>query len=173
MIKKHLLKLHKLRLFFYITLYIIAQGCVSVKIPGTELTPSKNVQLEQPNPTLFSEIKVASSDKTWISKITGNTISYLSDCQKNSDPSLEQMQAEAFSVLENTKILQTAKVEYNSREAQTSLVEGTVDGVPIKMKILVFKKNGCNFTISFGGVKKNFDSELGEFELFQNKFKVN
>lgn len=82
------------------------------------------------------------------------------------------MQSDAISVLENPKILQENQIEFNMRKAQESISEGSVDGVLIKMKILVFKKNGCNIIISYGGVKKNFNLELSEFQNFLTHFKI-
>lgn len=159
-------------IFISIFSFLFLSHCVSVKLNNTEVSPAKDIRFESPNSQIFSEIKVLSSDKAWISKSTGNTISYYSDCQKNSDPSLELMQSDAISVLENPKILQENQIEFNMRKAQESISEGSVDGVLIKMKILVFKKNGCNIIISYGGVKKNFNLELSEFQNFLTHFKI-
>lgn len=156
----------------WIALFAFAfSSCVSVSLQKTEAISAKDVNFEQPA-LPFESISLNSADKTWISKASGNTISYLSDCQKNSDPTLEQMQNETTSVVDNLNVLEINSIPFNSRTGLTSTVEGMVDGVPVKMKVLVFKKNTCNYTLTFAGVKKHFDQELKYFEQFQSSFKA-
>lgn len=146
-------------------------GCVSVSLPGNEVAPAKNVEYR--NPELpFEEIKLKTADHTWISKTTGNTVSFLSDCQKNSDPSLEQMLNDSTSVIDHLKVIETQENLFNARSSLESIVEGTVDGVPVKMKVLVFKKNSCNYTLTFAGLKNKFASESTAFEKFQTSFRA-
>lgn len=146
-------------------------ACVSVKIPSGVGTPAKDVKYTAPTAP-FKEIKVASGDKAWLSGRTGNTISFLSDCNGSADPSLQQLEGESLVVLDKLKILQTQAFEFNGREAQRTQAQGEVDGVPVKTELVVFKKNGCNFTLSYGGVAKSFESEKQYFEKFVESFKA-
>lgn len=146
-------------------------ACVSVKLPSGTGTPAKDLKYNAPD-SPFQEIKVNSGDKAWLSGATGNTISYLSDCNGNADPTLEQLQTDSLGVLDKLKISQSKTFDYNGREALRTLAEGEVDGVPVKTDLVVFKKNGCNFTITYGGVAKTFDSEKRTFEKFLESFKA-
>ena len=87
-------------------------NCVSVSLQKNELEPAKNVGYQIPLAP-YEEIKLKSADKTWISKTTGNTLSFLSDCQKNSDPTLEQMLSDSVSVLDGLKISDNKELPYN------------------------------------------------------------
>ena len=146
-------------------------ACVSVKIPSGVGTPAKDVKYTAPAAP-FKEIKVTSGDKAWLSGSTGNTISFLSDCNGSADPSLQQLEGESLVVLDKLKILQTQAFEFNGREAQRTQAQGEVDGVAVKTEIIVFKKNGCNFTLSYGGVAKSFESEKQHFEKFVESFRA-
>ena len=165
-------------LIFYIKLFCIPialassfSSCVSVSLPGQEISPAKNVEFKSPE-TPFEEINLKSADRTWISKITGNTVSFLSDCQKNSDPTLEQMLSDSTSVIDHLKIIESQEGIFNNRSSLESIVEGSVDGVPVKMKVLVFKKNSCNYTLTYAGLKIKFTSEFNTFENFQTSFRA-
>ncbi|MBL7668979.1 MAG: hypothetical protein JNM39_00715 [Bdellovibrionaceae bacterium] len=148
---------------------ILASSCVSVSLDKNKVVPAKNVRFNAPD-SPFEEIDIPNSDKTWISAVSGNTISFLSDCQKNSDPTLEQMLTDSFSVLEGLHASQSETLTYNSRQALQMTSEGFVDGVPIKMKALVFKRNSCNYTLTYAGVSKKFPRELDQFSRFLQSF---
>lgn len=149
--------------------FVLATSCVSVSLEKSEAVRAKNVRFRAPEPP-FEEIKIPNSDKTWISAVSGNTISFLSDCQKNSDPTLEQMQGDSFSVLEGLHNSESETLTFNSRQALLMTSEGLVDGVPIKMKALVFKRNACNYTLTYAGVSKKFPRELDQFKSFLQSF---
>jgi hypothetical protein len=134
-------------------------------------TPAKDVQFQVPEKP-FQEIKVLTADKAWLSAETGNTISFLSECNGNVDPTLEQLQNESLTVLDKLKILQAKNLEFNGREALRTEAQGEVDGVPVKMELLIFKKNNCNYTLSFGGVLKRFNTEKKYFDKFTESFKA-
>jgi hypothetical protein len=161
---------HRINIWVFLSTFAFS-SCVSVSLQKTDTVAAKDVNFESPA-LPFESISLKSADKTWISKASGNTISFLSDCQKNSDPTLEQMQNETTSVVDNVTVIESNSIPFNSRTGLTSTVEGMVDGVPVKMKVLVFKKNTCNYTLTFAGVKKHFDQELKYFEQFQASFKA-
>ncbi len=154
---------------FILSLFLNA--CVSVELPGSKVSSAKDVQLQEPAAP-FKPIKSANADRAWQSEKSGNTISYLSECGNATDPSLLQLETDSLAAVSKMDIISTKVFDFNSRAGRSTTVSGEVDGVPIKLELLVFKKNGCNFTLSFGGVLKNFDSEQKYFEDFKNHFKA-
>jgi hypothetical protein len=165
------MKNHHLQHFIFIFLSLTLGACVSVNIPTSSGTPAKDIKYDEPS-SPFSSIKVKSGDKAWISSKTGNTISFLSDCNASNDPSLQQLENDTLVVLDKLKILSTKQLDFNGREASATLAQGEVDGVPVKTQLLVFKKNNCNFTLSYGGVLSKFDSEKNYFDKFTESFKA-
>ncbi|MGZ3798128.1 MAG: hypothetical protein ACXVB1_17280, partial [Pseudobdellovibrionaceae bacterium] len=107
-----------------------------------------------------------------LSAKTGNTISFLSDCNGNVDPTLEQLENESLAVLDKLKILETKNFNFNGREGLRTQAQGEVDGVPVQTELIVFKKNNCNYTLSYGGVLKSFSLEKKYFDIFIESFKA-
>ena len=144
-------------------------GCVTIDVTGGKATPAKNIRFKPPI-LPFVLVPTKASDQLWVSSKTGNSISILSECGSTQDPSLEQLQTDAIGVLQDTEIQSTAVVPFNQREALSSVVSGKVDGVPVKMKVVSFKKNNCNYTLVYGSVNRNFDSEVAFFDRFFDGF---
>jgi hypothetical protein len=150
---------------------ILLTSCVSVELPGNKVTSAKGVEYQDPGGS-YEEIKAKNADKTWLSKKSGNTISYLSECGNTADPSLQSIESDSLSALSNLEILKTETITFNGRGARQTVAAGTVDGVPVALSLLVFKKNGCNYTLSYGGLEKQFNGELPVFENFKKNFKA-
>ena len=150
---------------------LLLSSCVSVQLPGGKVTPAKDVQYSEPG-VPFEKIKSQNADRTWLSKNTGNTISYLSECGGTADPSLESIESESLSAMNELKILATEELTYNGREARQTTARGEIDGVPVQIALLIFKKNGCTYTLSYGGLQKQFSVEQKYFEKFKTDFKA-
>ncbi|BEV69742.1 hypothetical protein AB1A81_15635 [Bdellovibrio bacteriovorus] len=156
-------------IFVCCILSLLFVGCVSVNLPGRKSVPAKGVEFSSPG-SPFKSIDAGNSDKAWLSSSTGNTISFVSDCG-GADPSLQQMETESLAALSNLDV-KSDTLMFNGREARQSVATGTVDGIPVQLSLLVFKKNNCNYTLSYGGVQKQFAAELKHFEDFKAQFKA-
>lgn len=166
-----IMKNHHFRNLIFCGLVLFTGACVSVKIPTGSGTPAKDIKFDKPA-SPYEEIKVISGDRAWLSSKTGNTISFLSDCNGSSDPTLQQLESEPLGVLDKLKIIETKTITYNGREALNTEAQGEVDGVAVKTTLLVFKKNNCNYTLSYGGLLKNFENEKKHFQTFAENFKA-
>lgn len=155
---------------FVCIMSLLLGSCVSVNLPGRKSVPAKGVEFSAPGAP-YRAIKSVNSDKAWLSERTGNTISFASDCG-GADPSLQQMETESLLALSNLEITSSETLMFNGREARKSVSAGTVDGVPVKLSLLVFKKNNCNYVLSYGGVAAQFDAETSYFENFIARFKA-
>ena len=145
--------------------------CVSVQLPGGKSEPAKGVNLQVPS-SPFKEIQSPQIDKSWQSTKTGNTISYFSTCGSSADPSLESLESDALNALNKMEVQSSDEVSFNGRSALQSLAKGHLDGVPVQISVLVFKKNNCNYTLTYGGIEQNFNTEVNVFESFKNSFKA-
>lgn len=157
--------------FKLIIMSLLLGSCVSVELPGGKVTSAKNVEFSEPSEP-FEKIKSKNADRAWQSSKTGNTISYISECGSTADASLQTLETDSLSALNKLQILKTETTTYNGRESRQTVSAGTIDGVPVALALVVFKKNGCNYTLSYGGVEKQFNSELPAFESFKANFKA-
>ncbi|XGC80438.1 hypothetical protein ACES2L_13990 [Bdellovibrio bacteriovorus] len=158
----------------YLVIFILGlllSGCVTVQLPGGKVTSAKDVEYKQPAGA-FKEIKNADADKSWISANTGNTISYFTECGGKAEPTLNDLENDAFAALSDSKVLSSEEVNYNERAARQSRASGKLDGVPVELSLIVFQKNGCNYTLTYGGLAKSFSVEAAAFEEFKNNFKA-
>lgn len=117
------------------------------------------------------ELKTQSGDKTWIEKDSKNTISFMSECG-GADPSLDILSNEVHSVLTESESKPPQKDIYNDREALFQESHGKIDGIPMKISSVVFKKNSCNYVITYSGQSKNFDQHKSVFSEFLRGFKA-
>ncbi|WP_413292576.1 hypothetical protein ACLSU7_14320 [Bdellovibrio sp. HCB185ZH] len=157
--------------FKYIIMSLLLGSCVSVELPGGKVTAAKDVEFSEPGGD-YSKIKSKGTDRAWQSSKTGNTISYVSECGSNTDVSLQTLETESLSALNKLEVLKTEEKPFNGRASRQTTSVGSIDGVPVALSLVVFKKNGCNYTLSYGGVEKQFNSELPVFENFKANFKA-
>lgn len=152
-----------------LTLIALASACVSVNLGGKGPERSKNVSYSAPGGP-FQQLKKTEADAAWQNFSNGNSISYLSTCNESADPSLETATEEMISVLGSTRTLTQKSYMFDGRAALDTQAEAKVEGVPTKMRTLVFKKNGCLYTLSLLGVTKNFDQDQKYFDGFVRGF---
>lgn len=161
-----------LRHLVYLTYIIFVAGCVSINLPNGSGKPSKSIQLVEPNEP-FKSLKIANSDRAWQSKKTGNTISFSSECEMKSTPSLASLEADYLSAVTDVKIKDTQKLTFNSREARKTTANGTIEGVAITVRTLIFIKNDCQYVLSYTGLEKTWSEELSFFDEFVTNFRTN
>jgi hypothetical protein len=156
----------KILLPFFLT------GCVSVKINPNQAKKSENIVfLEPKSPFKLLSDKHEKMDRAWQSQKTGNTIGFISECGTTAVP-LSQLENDVLSNLDNTNSLSNNKISFNDREAIETTIKGQVDGVKIKLALLVFRKSECSYTITYVGKEQNFDAESKLYSDFLNGFKV-
>lgn len=158
------------RVFLLLPFIVLLNSCITIGV-SKDPQPAKNLEFKAPgNP--FSDLKSKTGDKAWISSKTNNVISYISDCAPNQDPTLDQLEQDALSGLEKLEIKSREEVPYNQRTARTTVGEGLIDGVKVKLNVVSFKKNACSYNLIYGGVAERFDSESSEFKQFTENFRA-
>lgn len=145
-------------------------GCITIGV-SKEPVPAKNIEFQNPS-SPFTEKKTKTGDKVWISKKTGNTISYLSDCATASDLSIDNLENEALSGLEKMEVQTSKEYDYNQRIAKETIATGFVDGIKVKILVVTFKKNSCNYNLIYAGKLSSFSAEENEFNKFKENFKA-
>jgi hypothetical protein len=162
--------LNHIRIFLFI-LFFHMLGCVSVNIDGGKPVKSSDVKYQEPK-VPFKKISNPTVDMAWQNSKNGNTIAFLSECKLKADISLQTMETESLAALANLKVSKSDVKEFNEREAKEVLAEGQVDGIAVKMKLMLLKKNECNYTFSYVGRKKFFESDLNIYQQFLDGFQA-
>ncbi len=158
------------RIFLLLPSLLFLSSCITIGV-SKDPQPAKNLELKEPS-SPFTNLKSKTGDRAWISSKTNNVISYISDCSPNQDPSLDQLEQDALSGLEKLEIKNREEIPYNQRIARTTIGEGLIDGVKVKLNVVSFKKNACSYNLIYGGVAERFESESQEFKNFTENFRA-
>jgi hypothetical protein len=152
-------------------LALITCSCVTIKVADPKAKRATGIKFVAPlHP--FESIVSEDSDEAWQNKKTGSSISFHSVCDQANDPDLDSFTSSLILGIEELKIESSKKSQFNERESLETIAIGKVDGVQVKMKLLVFKRNRCSFDLSFISLPKYYETELPVFQKFLENFRT-
>lgn len=157
-------------LFFALALAFSLAGCVSVKLGTGAVKKSEDIKfkdVESPFKNITSTHE--KMDRAWQSSKTGNTIGFISECGGPTTP-LATLENDVLSNVESLKIVSTERKLFNERESLNTWASGQVDGIPIQIKSVIFRKGECSYTITYMGRSKHFENEIAQFDKFLDGF---
>jgi hypothetical protein len=160
-----------LSLISFFTISLMQSGCVSLNIGNDKFSKPKGIVYSAPS-SPFSIGKTESGDNLWISKATGNSISFFAECSTGLDKKLESIESDSLSILSHTEIISRFKENYNDREALITEAKGTVDGILIGIHTISFNKNGCSYSLTYLGILSKLASEKTQFLKFISQFRA-
>ena len=146
-------------------------GCVSVNLAKTDVTKAENLEYVAPK-SPFEEFGSELIDKGWRHRKNGNAISFVSDCGNQFDPPLKNIEAGVLGGIDQKENLFSNQETYNDRASLHSLYLGQVDGIPTKVELVTFKKNGCIYVLSYVAVSSAYEQNKADFQSFLNRFKA-
>jgi hypothetical protein len=154
---------------FFSFIALVGTSCVSVSLGPKPGEQSKGVQFASPPPP-YEPLEQSRADGAWQNTKNGNSISFFSTCNDPAEPPLEFLSKELFSELGEMKMLRQRLITFNGREALEQEVEGKVDGVLTRIHAVLFKKNGCTYTLSFIGVPNAYENDRAVYAGFLQRF---
>lgn len=164
------LKLNSIVALLLVSASLLLNGCVSVNLGPRKAGRASNIRYQAPGVD-FQDADNSSADKAWQSRKTGSTISFLSECPEPSLP-LEAMTREFVGVLKDSRFLEQNEKFFNGREALQSVAVGSLDGIPMKIESLVFKRNSCSYLLTFVARQDRFNEEVQQFLSFLDGFQA-
>ncbi len=156
---------------FLILLVMTAQSCISVGIGPSKAKKATGLTLVAPSPP-FVEFESEVGDQVWRNPETGSTISYYSDCSRASDPNLDEIKFHLLGELDQGKVLEEKRVEYNQRAAIDALLSGSIDGILTQVHLIIFKKSGCIYTLTYASLPHHFAQNRPHFQSFAKEFRA-
>lgn len=153
---------------FSILIFVVT-GCVSVALgPGK---PSRSTGIRYNAPAKpFVKASADNVDEIWRNPSNGNAISFLSECNDPSDPTLHSIEQGVLSGLYPYSYTSQADTTFDGRAARQVQVKGIVDGVPSLVDLLIFKRNNCLYILSYVGLEKDHHRDRKAFEDFTSGF---
>lgn len=150
--------------------FLFLCSCVSVNLGNKDVSRSTEVRLSEPSNSYVS-IALKAADRAWQSKSTGTTLSYMSVCNDAADPSLEALRGSTLRGIEQLKIENEERPTYNGRDSLRTKASGSLDGIKVVIRTMIFKKNFCNYTISMVGLESRFSqNDENVFNVFLEGF---
>lgn len=156
-------------IWLFISLFLTS--CVSVSLGSHEIKRATGVSFSEPS-TPFTKQSRKDVDGAWKNSRNGNMISYLSDCQDESDPALDYIVQGALTGVSELKFDKRDDLTIQGREGRRVLARGKVDGVPSAMDLLVFKRDNCIYILSYVGVQSAFGDNREQFNRFVEGFRA-
>lgn len=155
------------------TLLIIASpflmvSCVSSLLKEKAPTFSKDIQFKDPQ-FGFSKVNL-SVYPAWKNSKSGNVISIISDCNENGVASLSSLHQLITGSIEDSKTIKQELLSFKDKPALLYLTEGSLDGQPIAIRSISFKRKDCGYVSSLSGKPNSLDSDLNAFNSFNESF---
>ncbi len=160
-----------LGLFLSVVGLLLVTSCVSVNIGKGATKRYTELHFESPAQE-FAKVEDETSDHVWRHVKNGNTISYYSECESQTDPTLMELLENVTQSLDEKNSLENRNLVFNGRESLYSKINTKVDGVPTQVQNVIFKKHNCIFIISYVGVLSQAPNNQKDFERFLQRFVV-
>lgn len=101
----------------------------------------------------------------------GSSISVSSICERYEEATLETLARSALSPIENFKEIETNAFQVDGREAFQIFGNGKVDGVPVQIDFIAWRKDDCLFDFSAQASPKLQSRARAEFLAMVKKFR--
>lgn len=93
-------------------------------------------------------------------------------CEGVPDSSLESLAQQELIGLEERRILEENRVAVDGREAVEWVVAGSIDGVEMRVNLVVFRKGPCVYDLNLVSSPEGFERARPEFKAFVAGFQV-
>ncbi len=153
---------------FTIAFPILMVSCVSTILKEKEPTFSKQINYKDPQVN-FVKLNV-SVYPTWKNSKTGNVISIVSDCSENFSGTLTSLQQLIAGSIEEAKIMKQESITLQGKPALLYLTEGQLDGQPIAVRSISFKRKACGYVSALSGRPTSLAADLKAYESFNESF---
>lgn len=143
---------------------IVLSGCISIGIQPHELESADGLRFQPPKSPPYEEVKVGVSDRTWKNQISGNTISFVSECGQIGSVDLKSI---AKSVVHPTQM----KITSQTKEANRLITQAKDTRRGLRLKLVTERTKECIYNFAYLATDTSFESEEIIFDNFLRGFK--
>lgn len=120
----------------------------------------------------WKRVKIEGGDAAFLNESIGATITVDSTCNKKGKYSLKALSESLLIGIEDKTLIQRDELTVSGENALSSIYTGKLDGIPLKISAVVFKKGNCIYDFTYTSSPDNFSSGFGDFGEFISKFEV-
>ncbi|MEK6627524.1 MAG: hypothetical protein AABY53_02770 [Bdellovibrionota bacterium] len=143
-------------------------SCISSLLKDKAPSFSTEITLvAPPKPFIKTDTSVFPS---WKNNTTGNVISIVSDCNENSSYKLSNLHQLIENELDGINVIKEETTSLQKRPALIRVINAHLDGQPIEIQSLSFKRKSCGYVATLSGKINNLASDKSQFEKFVNSF---
>ncbi len=102
--------------------------------------------------------------------VAGGAIHANATCQPREDVSLDVLTNHLLFGIEDRREESRVRLELDGRTALRTRLDGTLDGVPISLDLVVVKKDGCVYDLGLAAAPAVFPQRQPDFERFFRGF---
>lgn len=139
-------------------------ACVSSILKEAPPTFSREINLKDPAAP-FVRMKT-SVFPSWKSKTSGNVISVVSDCDRNSPQALSQLHRIVEDSLTSIEVIAEEGAFLHEKPALSKNIKAELDGSPIEVLSLSFKRKSCGYVTSLSGKIGTLTQDRAVFDQF-------
>lgn len=107
---------------------------------------------------------------TWKNSQTGNVISIVSDCNDGATNKLSALHQLIEDSLEEINVLKEETIAIQNRPALLKVVTASLDGQPIEVRSVSFKRKSCGYLASLSGKPNSLLKDTAQFDHFIQGF---
>jgi hypothetical protein len=140
-------------------------GCPTGALSGQLFVKDAvSYRLALPNAETWRSVSFADNDLAWTAKDSPHLLGVNAVCEDHGDPSLEVLTNHLLIGFTDRELKERKALIVDGRDALDSHYLATLDGVPVELRLLVVKKNGCIHDFSYIAPKGHFAERAGDFE---------
>lgn len=122
-------------------------------------------------PSEWTRVALA-GDRVVFHHAHGGTIAASGNCNGGEDAPLEVLANHLVFGVEPRRVLTTEALRLDDRGALLQQIEGSLDGVPVAMTLVVLKKDGCVFDLTLVGARDAVARRGADFRAFFRDFQL-
>lgn len=146
-------------------------SCISSLLRDKPPVFSTEIQLtDPPRPFVKTETSIFPS---WKNTDTGNVIAIVSDCSENSsyNSKLSSLHQLIENSLDEIKIIKEETIFLKKKPALLRIINAQLDGQPIEIQSVSFKRMSCGYVASLSGKINNLTPDKPHFDQFISSLK--
>ena len=102
----------------------------------------------------------------------GGVIAAIGSCHQLEDVSLEVLTNHLLLGFDERHVTRQSVVVLDGRRALKSRVDGRIDGVPVRLELVVVRKDDCTYDLQLVAGPEVFEARSSDFERFVAAFKA-
>lgn len=123
-------------------------------------------------PAGWKESPVDGLTAAWYHEALGATIGLGAQCKELEDVGLHALAQQALVGVERREILEQTTIPIDGREAEDWVVKGSMDGVEVRINLVVHRDQDCVYDLNLVSRPDTFEKARADFRAFVGGFAI-